>query len=98
VDDLEQAILRVNLVGTAVKSALIARDLHRAHVQIREEVEHIAAIQRALLPHPIPEIPGLSIAASYQTSTRPGATTTTSARCAAPATDRRPTPRVRGAS
>jgi sigma-B regulation protein RsbU (phosphoserine phosphatase) len=72
VDDLEQAILRVNLVGSAVKSALIARDLHQAHVQIREEVEHIAAIQRALLPQPIPEIPGLSIATSYQTFDQAG--------------------------
>ncbi len=72
VDDLEQAILRVNLVGTAVKSALIARDLHRAHAQIRAEVEHIAAIQRALLPQPIPDIPGLSIAASYQTFDQAG--------------------------
>jgi sigma-B regulation protein RsbU (phosphoserine phosphatase) len=72
VDDLEQAILRVNLVGTAVKNALIARDLHRAHAQIRAEVEHIAAIQRALLPQPIPDIPGLSIAASYQTFDQAG--------------------------
>jgi sigma-B regulation protein RsbU (phosphoserine phosphatase) len=72
VGDLEQAILRVNLVGTAVKNALIARDLHRAHERIREEVEHIAAIQRALLPHPIPDIPGLSIAASYQTFDQAG--------------------------
>jgi sigma-B regulation protein RsbU (phosphoserine phosphatase) len=72
VADLEQAILRVNLVGTAVRNALIARDLQRAHAQIRAEVEHIAAIQRALLPHPIPEIPGLSIAASYQTFDQAG--------------------------
>jgi sigma-B regulation protein RsbU (phosphoserine phosphatase) len=72
VHDLEQAILRVNLVGTAVKNALIARDLHLAHAQIRAEVEHIAAIQRALLPQPIPDIPGLSIAASYQTFDQAG--------------------------
>jgi sigma-B regulation protein RsbU (phosphoserine phosphatase) len=72
VDDLEQAILRVNLVGTAVKNALIARDLQRAHARIRAEVEHIAAIQRALLPQPIPDIPGLSIAASYQTFDQAG--------------------------
>lgn len=72
VADLEQAILRVNLVGTAVKTALIAKDLRDAHAQIRAEVEHIAAIQRALLPQPIPDIPGLSIAASYQTFDQAG--------------------------
>ena len=72
VADLEAAILRVNLVGTAVKTALIARDLRDAHARIRAEVEHIAAIQRALLPQPIPDIPGLSIAASYQTFDQAG--------------------------
>lgn len=72
VQDLEQAILRVNLVGAAVRNAMIARDLHEAHKQIRAEVEHIAAIQRSLLPRPIPEIPGLSIAASYQTFDQAG--------------------------
>ncbi len=72
VEDLEQAILRVNLFGAAVKNALIARDLRRAHEHIRAEVEHIAAIQRALLPQPIPDIPGLSIAASYQTFDQAG--------------------------
>ena len=72
VADLEQAILRVNLVGAAVRNALIAQDLHNAHVRIRAEVEHIASIQQSLLPQPIPNIPGLSIAASYQTFDQAG--------------------------
>jgi len=72
VGDLEQAILRVNLVGAAIRNALIARDLHKAHEHIRAEVAHIAAIQRSLLPRPIPEIPGLSIAASYRTFDQAG--------------------------
>ncbi len=66
VDELEQAILRANLVGTAVKSALIARELRQAHARIRAEVQRIASIQRALLPRALPHIPGLSIAASYE--------------------------------
>ncbi|MHC4415177.1 MAG: PP2C family protein-serine/threonine phosphatase [Planctomycetota bacterium] len=72
VEDLEQSILRSNLVGTAVKNALITRELRGAHARIRAEVEHIAAIQRALLPQPIPEIPGLTIAASYETFDQAG--------------------------
>ncbi len=72
VEDLEQAILRVNLVGAAVRNAMIARDLHEAHERIRAEVEHLASIQRSLLPLPIPDIPGLSIAASYQTFDQAG--------------------------
>jgi len=72
VEDLEAAILRVNLVGTAVKTAVIARELFHAHARIRSEVEHIAAIQRALLPTPIPDIPGLKIAATYRTCDQAG--------------------------
>lgn len=72
VQDLEQAILRVNLVGAAIRNAMIARDLREAHEHIRAEIEHIAAIQRSLLPQPIPDIPGLSIAASYQTFDQAG--------------------------
>lgn len=72
VEDLEHAILRANLVGTAVKNVLIAKELREAHGKIRAEVERVAAIQRALLPHPIPDIPGLTIAASYKTFDQAG--------------------------
>ncbi len=64
--ELEQAIMRANLVGTAVKSALIAKELREAHAQREREIRRIASIQRSLLPHNLPQIPGLSIAASYE--------------------------------
>ena len=67
VDDLEQSILRANLVGTAVKSALIAKELREAHARIKAEVERIVDIQRALLPQSLPAIPGLTLAVSYET-------------------------------
>jgi sigma-B regulation protein RsbU (phosphoserine phosphatase) len=41
--------------------------LARAHALIDREVERIGRIQRALLPNPLPRIPGLEIAASYET-------------------------------
>ena len=66
VEDLERAILRANLVGTAVKNALITQELRQAHARIRAEIEQIASIQRALLPEQLPCIPGLGIAASYE--------------------------------
>ncbi len=72
VEELEQAILRANLVGTTVKSALIAKELREAHARIRAEVDRVAAIQRTLLPDPLPTIPGLSIVASYQTFDQAG--------------------------
>ena len=72
VEELEQAILRANLVGTTVKSALIAKELREAHGRIRAEVDRVAAIQRALLPEPLPKIPGLNVVASYQTFDQAG--------------------------
>ena len=72
VEELEQAILRANLVGTTVKNVLIAKQLREAHARIRAEVEHVATIQRALLPNPLPDIPGLKIVASYETFDQAG--------------------------
>jgi phosphoserine phosphatase RsbU/P len=65
--DLGDAILRVNLIGAAVHNVLINRQLREMNERMRDEVERIAAIQRALLPARTPDIPGLAIAASYQT-------------------------------
>ncbi|MEE8154765.1 MAG: PP2C family protein-serine/threonine phosphatase, partial [Phycisphaerales bacterium] len=72
VEDLEQAILRSNLVGTSVKNVLIAKQLREAHARIRAEVDHVATIQRALLPNPLPDIPGLQVVASYETFDQAG--------------------------
>ncbi len=72
VEELEQAILRANLVGSTVKNVLIAKQLREAHGRIRAEVEQVATIQRALLPNPLPDIPGLTIVASYETFDQAG--------------------------
>jgi sigma-B regulation protein RsbU (phosphoserine phosphatase) len=67
VEELEEAILRSNLVGGTVRSTLMARQLREAHRSIEREIEKIAEIQRSLLPSAMPEIAGLSLAASYET-------------------------------
>jgi len=74
VSELEDAILRSNLVGGTVRNTVMAKQLREAnaqlreaHEQIREEMERIAAIQRSLLPERMPEIPGAVLAASYET-------------------------------
>ncbi len=72
VKDLEDAILRANLVGGMTKNAVMAQQLREANTRIRREVEQIAGIQRALLPDPLPTIHGLSLAASYRTSEQAG--------------------------
>jgi len=64
--ELEEIILRANLIGTSVRSVLSIEELRQANRRIAREVEHIASIQRALLPQSLPAIPGVRLAASYQ--------------------------------
>lgn len=71
-DDLEDAIVQANLLGLAIDHQLTAAQLRAAQAEIDREVEQIAEIQRALLPTTLPDVPGLSIAASYRTFDRAG--------------------------
>ena len=66
VKELEEAILRTNLGGAAVKNVIIATQLREASERIRHEVKQIARIQRALLPQTLPKFPGISLATSYE--------------------------------
>jgi sigma-B regulation protein RsbU (phosphoserine phosphatase) len=45
----------------------VTRELNNAHAQIEAELDRMARIQRSLLPDPIPIIPGVDLAASYET-------------------------------
>lgn len=65
-EDMENAILRSNVIGRAARNVQITQQLQHAHGQIQAEVQQIAAIQRALLPEKLPDIPGLNMAVSYQ--------------------------------
>ncbi len=67
VEELEESILRSNLGGATVRNVRIASQLRHANETIHAEVEQIGKIQRALLPQQLPNIPGLKIAASYET-------------------------------
>ena len=71
-DDLEQAILRSNVIGRAARNVQIASQLRQAHGLIQAEVEQIATIQRTLLPAKIPDIAGLRFATSYETFDQAG--------------------------
>ncbi len=64
--EVEEALLRGNLVGGTVRTVLMAEELRRAHARIRNEIEQIARIQRALLPDDLPQITGASLAAHYE--------------------------------
>ncbi len=70
--EMEELILRANLVAAATNNLVIAQQLFLANMRIQKEVEHIATIQRALLPSVMPRVPGLRIAASYETFDQAG--------------------------
>lgn len=71
-EDLEQAVLRINLTGTMIENVRLAKELREANAWIHGEVDAIAAIQKALLPESLPQIPGLDVATSFQTYERAG--------------------------
>ncbi|MCC6581052.1 MAG: SpoIIE family protein phosphatase [Phycisphaeraceae bacterium] len=71
-DDVEESLLRSNLVGGTVRHVLTAKQLRQANDRIRGEVEHIARIQRGLLPDRLPQVPGLSLAAELYTYDQAG--------------------------
>lgn len=70
--ELEDGLLRANLIGGTVKHVQTAKKLRLAHQRIKDEVERIANIQQALLPDKLPDIPGVSIAAKYHTYDQAG--------------------------
>jgi len=61
-----------NLFGRATASLVLAGELQRAYGRIENELKVVADIQRSLLPAELPKIPGLDIAAYYQTSLHAG--------------------------
>ena len=65
--DLEDLIMRANLVSTMASNLLTSNRLRLANARIEAEMQQIARIQRALLPDHLPQIPGVQIATSYST-------------------------------
>jgi sigma-B regulation protein RsbU (phosphoserine phosphatase) len=64
--DLEDLIVRVNMVRAVVGNLRTARDLFQANMRIQSEIDRIAQIQRALLPAELPRVPGLRIGAACE--------------------------------
>jgi phosphoserine phosphatase RsbU/P len=65
--DLEDLIMRANLVSVMATNLITNNRLKVANARIEAEMEQIARIQRALLPDQLPQIPGVQIATSYNT-------------------------------
>jgi sigma-B regulation protein RsbU (phosphoserine phosphatase) len=70
--EVEQAVLRSAIIGSLLESKALAADLARAHRRIDADARQVGELQRALLPQPLPQIPGLEIAASCQPCGRAG--------------------------
>jgi phosphoserine phosphatase RsbU/P len=70
--ELEEAVLRAALVGPLLGCRALSAEIVRAHAQVDQEVERVGQIQRSLLPDPLPQIPSLQIATSYETCGRAG--------------------------
>lgn len=70
--DLEDLLIRANLVGLVLRNINVATRLKDATAYIQNEIDQIAEIQRNLLPQKFPEIADLDLAASYATFDRAG--------------------------
>jgi phosphoserine phosphatase RsbU/P len=61
-----------NLFGRATHNLVLSEQLKAAYEAVDYEMKVVADIQRALLPRKMPDIPTMSLAAYYQTSSRAG--------------------------
>jgi sigma-B regulation protein RsbU (phosphoserine phosphatase) len=71
-NQLADVLLEANLFGRATHHLLVTQRLQKAYAELDHELKRVAEIQRALLPPRLPSIPGVDIAASYQTARRAG--------------------------
>lgn len=62
------AVWMSNLFGRATNSLVLTRRLREALDTLDRELKIVSDIQRSLLPRKLPNIPGLELAANYQTS------------------------------
>lgn len=71
-DELATLVLTTNLIGRATGNLVLATELERARETLDRELRAVGEVQRELLPRRMPEIPGVRLAAHYETSTRAG--------------------------
>jgi sigma-B regulation protein RsbU (phosphoserine phosphatase) len=65
-------VMQSNLWGFAVYSSVLRLELKAAYDALDHELKTVGHIQRSLLPTSLPAIPGLDLAAYYETSQRAG--------------------------
>ncbi len=70
--ELEDQLVRGNLIGGMVKNLVNVRRIEELNTQLSEQMQQVANIQRSLIPQKLPDVPGVSLAASYITSNQAG--------------------------
>ena len=71
-EEFPEIVWMSNLFGRATHNLVLSEQLKAAYEAVDYEMKVVADIQRSLLPSKMPDIPTLSLAASYQTSHRAG--------------------------
>jgi sigma-B regulation protein RsbU (phosphoserine phosphatase) len=71
-DELPEMVWVNNLYGRATHNLILAEQVQAAYEAVDREMQTVAALQRSLLPNPLPTIPTMALAAHYQTSHRAG--------------------------
>jgi sigma-B regulation protein RsbU (phosphoserine phosphatase) len=71
-DQFPEMVWMSNLYGRATHNLVLSDQLKEAYETVDYEMQLVADIQRSLLPAQMPTIPGLGLAAHYQTSSRAG--------------------------
>jgi sigma-B regulation protein RsbU (phosphoserine phosphatase) len=67
-ESLPERVWMSNLFGRATHTLVLMDELKRAYEVVDRELRVVADIQRSLLPRDLPQVPGLQLAAHYQTS------------------------------
>ena len=71
-EGLPESVWMANLFGRATTTLLLAQQVREAYDALDREMAAVADIQRSLLPAQLPDVPGLDLAAHYQTSKHAG--------------------------
>lgn len=61
-----------NLFGRATRNMVLSQELDKAYQTLDRELKVVGEMQRSLLPAELPSVPGLTLAAQYETSARAG--------------------------
>ncbi len=69
---LPESFWLANLFGRATHNLVLKEELRTAYDVVDRELQIVSSIQRSLLPDSMPDIPGLTLAAHYDTSQRAG--------------------------